>query len=38
MSRSSVPARAALVMDFVRELPAGLDTMVGDRGVLLSGG
>lgn len=31
-------AQAALVMDFVRELPAGLDTMVGDRGVLLSGG
>lgn len=31
-------ARAALVMDFVRDLPAGLDTMVGDRGVLLSGG
>ena len=31
-------AEAALVMDFVRELPAGLDTMVGDRGVLLSGG
>lgn len=31
-------AEAALVMEFVRELPAGLDTMVGDRGVLLSGG
>jgi subfamily B ATP-binding cassette protein MsbA len=31
-------AEAALVMDFVRELPAGMDTMVGDRGVLLSGG
>lgn len=31
-------AEAALVMDFVRELPEGLDTMVGDRGVLLSGG
>jgi subfamily B ATP-binding cassette protein MsbA len=26
------------VMDFVRELPEGLDTTVGDRGVLLSGG
>jgi ATP-binding cassette, subfamily B, bacterial MsbA len=25
-------------MEFVRELPAGLDTVVGDRGVLLSGG
>jgi subfamily B ATP-binding cassette protein MsbA len=31
-------ARAAFVMDFVRELPDGLDTMVGDRGALLSGG
>ena len=31
-------AEAAHVMDFVRELPDGLDTMVGDRGVLLSGG
>ena len=29
---------AAHVLEFVRELPAGLDTMVGDRGVLLSGG
>jgi subfamily B ATP-binding cassette protein MsbA len=25
-------------MEFVRELPAGLETIVGDRGVLLSGG
>jgi len=31
-------ARAAYVMEFVRELPSGLDTIVGDRGVLLSGG
>lgn len=31
-------AEAALVTEFVRDLPAGLDTMVGDRGVLLSGG
>jgi subfamily B ATP-binding cassette protein MsbA len=31
-------ARAAHVLEFVRDLPAGLDTMVGDRGVLLSGG
>jgi subfamily B ATP-binding cassette protein MsbA len=31
-------ARAAHVLEFVRELPMGLDTMVGDRGVLLSGG
>ena len=31
-------ARAAHVMEFVDDLPAGLDTIVGDRGVLLSGG
>jgi len=31
-------ARAAHVMEFAHALPAGLDTMVGDRGVLLSGG
>lgn len=31
-------ARAAHVMEFAQGLPAGLDTMVGDRGVLLSGG
>lgn len=31
-------ARAAHVLEFVRDLPVGLDTMVGDRGVLLSGG
>jgi subfamily B ATP-binding cassette protein MsbA len=31
-------ARAAHVMEFVDELPRGLDTIVGDRGVLLSGG
>jgi subfamily B ATP-binding cassette protein MsbA len=31
-------ARAAHVMEFAEALPAGLDTMVGDRGVLLSGG
>ena len=31
-------ARAAHVMEFARELPSGLDTVVGDRGVLLSGG
>jgi subfamily B ATP-binding cassette protein MsbA len=31
-------ARAAHVLEFVRDLPAGLDTVVGDRGVLLSGG
>jgi ATP-binding cassette, subfamily B, bacterial MsbA len=31
-------AEAAHVMDFVSQLPGGLDTFVGDRGVLLSGG
>lgn len=31
-------ARAAHVLEFTQALPAGLDTMVGDRGVLLSGG
>ncbi len=31
-------ARAAYVMEFVKDLPLGLDTMVGERGVLLSGG
>jgi ATP-binding cassette, subfamily B, bacterial MsbA len=31
-------AEAAHVMEFVREMPGGLETMVGDRGVLLSGG
>jgi subfamily B ATP-binding cassette protein MsbA len=30
--------RAAHVSEFVDQLPQGLDTMVGDRGVLLSGG
>jgi subfamily B ATP-binding cassette protein MsbA len=31
-------ARAAHVMEFVEDLPQGLDTAVGDRGMLLSGG
>ena len=31
-------AEAAYAMDFIKRLPQGLDTMVGDRGVLLSGG
>jgi len=31
-------ARAAYVMEFVEQLPDGLETMVGDRGLLLSGG
>lgn len=31
-------AEAAHAMEFIRELPVGLDTMVGENGVLLSGG
>jgi len=31
-------ARAAYVLEFVEQLPQGLETMVGDRGMLLSGG
>lgn len=31
-------AQAAHVMDFVEQLPEGLQTMIGDKGVLLSGG
>jgi len=31
-------ASAAYVMEFAQQLPQGLDTIVGDRGVLLSGG
>ncbi|MBS0367241.1 MAG: lipid A export permease/ATP-binding protein MsbA [Proteobacteria bacterium] len=31
-------AEAAHALEFIRALPAGLDTMVGDRGMLLSGG
>jgi subfamily B ATP-binding cassette protein MsbA len=31
-------AEAAHVIEFVKEMPEGLETMVGDRGVLLSGG
>ncbi len=31
-------AKAAHIMEFVDELPRGLETFVGDRGVLLSGG
>ena len=31
-------AEAAHVLEFVKELPDGLETVVGDRGVLLSGG
>ena len=31
-------AEAAYVIEFVQDLPDGLDTVVGDRGILLSGG
>jgi len=31
-------ARAAHVLEFVEDMPNGMDTLVGDRGVLLSGG
>lgn len=31
-------AQAAHVMDFVKDMPEGLDTLVGEDGVLLSGG
>jgi len=31
-------AEAAHVIDFVKDMPEGLETVVGDRGILLSGG
>ncbi|MCI0518219.1 MAG: lipid A export permease/ATP-binding protein MsbA, partial [Woeseiaceae bacterium] len=31
-------AEAAHIIEFIKDLPDGLDTMVGERGVLLSGG
>ena len=31
-------AKSAYAMSFINELPEGLDTIVGDNGVLLSGG
>jgi subfamily B ATP-binding cassette protein MsbA len=37
-ARLQAAAHAAHVLEFALELPAGLDTEVGDRGVLLSGG
>mgnify|MGYP001184836219 FL=1 len=37
-SKIEAAARVAYVMEFVEDLPLGLDTIVGDRGVLLSGG
>jgi subfamily B ATP-binding cassette protein MsbA len=36
--RMMAVAEAARVLEFVRRLPAGLETFVGDRGVMLSGG
>jgi ATP-binding cassette, subfamily B, bacterial MsbA len=36
--RIEAAARAAHVLEFANQLPEGLDTVVGDRGVLLSGG
>jgi len=40
VTRESIEAAAsaARVMEFAAQLPQGLETMVGDRGVLLSGG
>jgi subfamily B ATP-binding cassette protein MsbA len=37
-SQLQAAASAAFVLEFVEQLPQGLDTIVGDRGVLLSGG
>ena len=31
-------AKAAYALDFIEEFPEGLDTMIGEKGVLLSGG
>src|SRR5690606_33008281 len=38
MDEIRAAADAALVTGFVEDLPAGFDTMVGERGVMLSGG
>ena len=37
-ARVNSAASAAFVLDFAQRMPAGLDTMVGERGVRLSGG
>lgn len=40
VSRAAIEqaAEAAYAMEFIRQLPQGLDTLVGENGVLLSGG
>ncbi len=38
LERVEAAARQAHVLEFARQLPQGLDTLVGDRGTLLSGG
>lgn len=37
-ARIEAAAEAAHALDFIRALPAGFDTRIGERGVLLSGG
>jgi len=37
-ARMDAAVRAAYVQEFIEQLPQGLDTVVGDRGLLLSGG
>ena len=38
MKEVETAARAALAHDFIRQLPAGYDTVIGERGFRLSGG
>jgi len=38
MKEVEAAARAALAHDFIRQLPAGYDTVIGERGFRLSGG